>query len=183
MADAIEQSQALAAAAAQALNRANEIKRSKKSLVWNANAVGVDPRPFIEARSKMHKDQNTVFEHAENLVSNPEPGFHYGWAKLGAPITVMRAGCGQYKYVKPAEVKSEMRAMFTTHKGVSGELVCNGSLVLVGIPEKAWLECYIEPEIESIARMAQEQARVEDEVYEGSAGSAKVIFDVQQERE
>lgn len=180
----MDNTQKLAEQAAEALNRANEIKSSGGGLkVWMPNAIGVNPRPFLEARARMHKDQNEIFEHAERLVKDPEPGFHYGWAKLGAPITVMRAGSGQYKYIKPDQVKSDLRAMFTTHKGVTGELVCNGSNVLIGIPPKAWAECYIEPEIEAVARLATEQDNFQAQIESQSQGTAKATLEAAQERE
>lgn len=154
-----------------ALQRAAAV-RNARNKVWMPNAIGVDPKPFLEARARLHKDQNEVLNHAERLIKEPEGGFHYGWARLGQPITVQRISSGQYRYVHPNDVKSEMRAMFTNHKGVSGELVCFGSLVLIAIPPKAWAECYIEPEIEAVARLAAQEMSFQEQIETASGGAA-----------
>lgn len=175
--------QMLAEQAQEALDQAAEIKRSRKSKVWMPNAIGVNPKPFLEARARMHKNQTDVFAHAEKLIKDPKPGWRYAWARLNAPTTVMRAGSGLYKYIQPSEVKSELAQMFATHKGTTGTMVCHGSLVLVGISPQAWTELYIEPEIESVARLASQEDYFQAQIEEASQGTAQGTVERVQERD
>ena len=189
-------SEKLATQAKQALNKQADLKREvekervaeagprfKNEKVWMPNALGVTVRPFLEARSRMHKKQNDVFENPIKLVKDPKPDAHYGWARLNAPVTVMRAGQGAYRYVKPDEVKSSLADMFTNHKGSSGLLVCFGSLVLVEIPQQAWEDYFIEPEIEAVARLASQQAQTAAVIEKESDGRVKMVVEATEERE
>ena len=160
-----------------------ESSRFKNEKVWLPNALGVNVRPFLESRSRMHKKQNEVFDKPEILLKEPKADCHYGWARLSAPVTVMRAGQGAYRYVKPADIKANLGEMFTTHKGVGSDKVCYGSLVLVEITEQAWNDYYIEPEIEAVARLASQQAQLAAEIEEHSSGRARLVQEVGQEKE
>jgi hypothetical protein len=192
----VENSEKLAKQAKEALDKQAEEKRENERAavkssgrifadekVWLPNAFGVNVRPFLEARSRMHKRQNDVFENPKMLLKEPKEGCHYGWAKLNAPVTVMRAGQGAYRYVRPEEVKAQLGEMFTNHKGASGNMVCYGSLVLVEISERAWNDFYIEPEIEAVARLASQQAQLAASIDEHSQGRAKMVSEVTEDRE
>ncbi|MDE2098154.1 MAG: hypothetical protein KGL39_12945 [Patescibacteria group bacterium] len=191
----IANNEKLAKQAAEALNTQAAAKREterevaanepkfQNEKVWLPNALGVNVRPFLEARQRMHRRQNEVFDDPKMLLKEPKPDCHYGWARLNQPVTVMRAAQGAYRYVKPADVKSGMAEMFTTHKGVGGDKVMYGSLVLVEITEQAWNDFYIEPEIEAVARLASHQAQLAAAVDEHSQGRAKVVTETIEERE
>lgn len=155
----------------------------KNEKVWLPNALGVNARPFLEARARIHKKQNEVFEHPETLLIKAKEGCHYGWARDKAPVTVMRAGQGAYRYVKPTEVKAAMGEMFSNHKGTAGDKVCFGSLVLIEITEQAWNDFFIEPEIEAVARLASQQAQLAAQIDDHSEGRVRLVTEQATERE
>lgn len=173
--------EALAQGAAEAMTKATAISRSKRPKVWMANAIGVDPRPFVEARSRIGKRVNTILDLANpdnvaKLIKKPKAGYHYAWASFhgsSKSITIMRAAQGQYRYVQPEDVKAEMIQAFELNKGTTGTLVRHGTLVLVEISPEAWTECFIEPEIDSVARLATQEEYFQAQIEQESEGTAR----------
>jgi hypothetical protein len=188
-------SELLAQQAKNALDRETERKRDdereavantpkfQNEKVWLPNALGINVRPFLEARARIHKKQNEIFDNPATLMKEAKKDCHYGWARTGAPITVLRAAQGAYRYVKNTEIKAGLAEMFTNHKGTSGEKVCHGSLVLIEIPEQAWNDYFIEPEIEAVARLASQQAQLAASIDEHSEGRARLVSETSTETE
>ncbi|MDE2100964.1 MAG: hypothetical protein KGL39_27205 [Patescibacteria group bacterium] len=145
--------------------------------------LSVNVRPFLEARQRIHRKQNEVFDDAKKLIKEPAKDCHYGWARLNQPVTVMRAAQGAYRYVKPDELIGKMADMFTTHKGTSGQMVCFGSLVLIEISEQAWQDFHVEPEIEAVARLASQQAMLASNLEEHSEGRVRMVTETGSETE
>lgn len=180
-----------AQSAQEALDTAAKVKELAKkgeNRVWMPNAIPVKGRPFIEARRRLSKRQNQILDSAfiPTMLKHPTPKAHYGWASFqGASkfITVNRAAMGQYRYVKPEELKPEMAAAFEVQKGTTGTMVRHGSMVLVEIPDEAWLECFVEPEIESVARLADREEYFQAQIEEASEGSAKGTVERKKETE
>lgn len=178
-----------ALSAEKALNTAAEVKELAKkgqSRVWMANAIPVNPRPFVEARRRLSKKHNEILEHPERLLKTPKEDAHYGWASFSGAskfITVNRAAAGQYRYVQPEELKKDLAAAFEVQKGTTGTTVRHGSLVLVEIPHEAWIECFIEPEIESVARLDSEEENFQAQIEEASQGSARGTVEAVKETE
>lgn len=170
-----------AESAQKALNTAAEVKELAKKgdpRVWMANAIPVKPRPFIEARRRLAKRHNQILDSDEirKMLKKANPECHYGWASFSGAsrfITVNRAAAGQYRYVKPEELRPEMSAAFEVQKGSTGTMVRHGSMVLVEIPDEAWLECFVEPEIESVARLASQEEYFQAQIEQESQGAAQ----------
>lgn len=170
----------LARGAAAATTQAAAIARSRRPKVWMANAIGVDPRPFVEARARIGKRVGTILDLANSdnvakLIKKPKPGYHYAWASFhgsSKSITIIRAAQGQYRYVQPEDVRAEMIQAFELNKGTTGTLIRHGTLVLVEISPEAWTECYIEPEIDSVARLATQEEYFQAQIEQESQGTA-----------
>ncbi|MGH7745569.1 MAG: hypothetical protein ACREQ5_12375, partial [Candidatus Dormibacteria bacterium] len=55
-----------------------------KGYVWLPNATKVRPKPFVEMRTRMNRNQYAMFtdeEQTRKLLKSPEAGMHYHWAR------------------------------------------------------------------------------------------------------
>ena len=178
----VEQLMQVAEKTAEATTRAHELANEsgagKVETLWGPNATRFKAKPFVEMMTRMNRNQYAIFTDNDALMKvlkNPEPGYHYHWARHPQyePSTGLRVAMGLYKYVQPNEIKGDAFAIFANHKGTSGNMVCFGTLVLVKESPEAWQETHVAPQVEGFARMARQEESFQSDVEEESKGRAQ----------
>lgn len=163
-------------------------KTAKKHDVWLPNATPMDARPFVEMKTRMSRRRNDLLTNEDTIkamLKNPEPGYRYHWARNPQyePTTGMRVAQGLYQYVLPSEIKSNAAAMFSNHKGATGNMVGFGTLVLVKESPEAWQETHVLPQLEAIAELARLEEGFMGDIEEHSEGRAQGTVEHVEERE
>lgn len=176
----VRQMMELAEQTAKESSKAAEVAKqeSKEEVIWGPNATRFKAKPFVELYTRMNRQQYAIFtdpEETRKILKNPEPGFHYHWARHPQydASTGMRAAMGLYQYVESKEIKGDAFAIFANHKGTSGNMVCFGTLVLVKESPEAWKQTHIDPQVEGFARMARREESFQEDVEKESQGRAQ----------
>ena len=181
-------SERMAAEEKVAETQALAVRKAKKTDVWLPNATKMDARPFVSMKTRMSRKANDLFTNEETtkqMIKDPEPGYHYHWARNPQydSMTGMRVAQGLYQYVTPAEIKKEALAIFNNHKGASGAMIGIGTLVLVKQSPEAWQETHVLPQVEAIAELARIEEGFMGDVEEQSQGRAQGTVEREQEVE